>query len=548
MLRVNLDPKQVKHAKELASEIANDVQQFIDKHSSVSVERAVLRLYGVDGVAQDEHSTPLPNILIDRLMASCEDQSGVGLSTNEQIPNLERNRNSILERGVSPYFAAAMLKSGRDVQTTAELIADGSIDWIHAAQTIPSSDIAKKEQELALKAIATLDHTRRVKREKQRRYPVPIQPWRYLIVATGNIYEDRTQAKSAVLAGADIIAVIRSTAQSLLDYIPYGPTTEGFGGTFATQANFKIMRKALDEVMEQEKRYIRLVNYSSGLCMAEIAACAALEDLDMLLNDSMYGILFRDINPKRTFIDQYFGRLICSRAKIIINTGEDNYLTTSDAIDNAYTVTASQLINEALAQRSLLTPDLMGLGHAFEINPEVKNALLYELAHAQLARELFPQAPLKYMPPTKYKSTDIFYSHCLDTMFNLVSVTTGQGIHLAGILTEAIHTPLMQDRYKALSSINYVFNVARDLGNEIEFKSDGLIVKRARQVLTEVEEFLERVSKIGLMSAIAQGEFANVKRPTEGGKGLNGVFRKGNNYSNPIMELLVKDGVINEAE
>jgi len=30
--------------------------------------------------------------------------------------------------------------------------------------------------------------------------------------------------------GADIIAVIRSTAQSLLDYIPYGPTTEGFGG------------------------------------------------------------------------------------------------------------------------------------------------------------------------------------------------------------------------------------------------------------------------------------------------------------------------------
>jgi beta-lysine 5,6-aminomutase alpha subunit len=67
-------------------------------------------------------------------------------------------------------------------------------------------------------------------------------------------------------------------------------------------------------------------------------------------------------------------RLICSRAKIVINTGEDNYLTTSDAIENAYTVTGSQLINEAMAKKALLTDDLLGLGHAFEIDPEVENA------------------------------------------------------------------------------------------------------------------------------------------------------------------------------
>ena len=39
--------------------------------------------------------------------------------------------------------------------------------------------------------------------------------------------------------GADIVAVIRATAQSLLDYVPHGATTEGYGGTFATQENFK---------------------------------------------------------------------------------------------------------------------------------------------------------------------------------------------------------------------------------------------------------------------------------------------------------------------
>ena len=47
------------------------------------------------------------------------------------------------------------------------------------------------------------------------------------------------------------------------------------------------------------------------------------------------GIIFRDINMKRTFIDQCFSRMINGHAGIIINTGEDNYLTTADAFEAA---------------------------------------------------------------------------------------------------------------------------------------------------------------------------------------------------------------------
>ena len=188
------------------------------------------------------------------------------------------------------------------------------------------------------------------------RLPQAPPPLLYVIVASGNIYEDRTAAVAAAEAGAQIIAVIRSTAQSLLDYVPYGATTEGFGGTYATQENFRIMRAALDEVSERLGRYVMLTNYASGLCMPEIAAMAALERLDMLLNDSMYGILFRDINMKRTFVDQHFSRLLNARSGIIINTGEDNYLTTADAVEQAPAVLASQFINEAFAHRAGL-PD-----------------------------------------------------------------------------------------------------------------------------------------------------------------------------------------------
>jgi beta-lysine 5,6-aminomutase alpha subunit len=104
----------------------------------------------------------------------------------------------------------------------------------------------------------------------------------------------------------------------------------------------------------------------------------------------------------------------------------------------------------------------------------------------------------------------------------------------------------MQDRYQSLCSINYVFNVARELGGEIEFRKDGFIAKRAQKVLDEVEHFLIELKEIGLMEAIAKGKFANICRPVNGGKGLDGVFEKGSDYSNPVMEKLEQEGVIHE--
>ncbi len=161
----------------------------------------------------------------------------------------------------------------------------------------------------------------------------------------------------------------------------------------------------------------------------------------MMLNDALYGILFRDINMQRTLIDQYFSRVINGYAGIIINTGEDNYLTTDDAVEAAHTVLASQFINEQFALKAGIPEEQMGLGHAFEMDPSLENGFLYELAQAQMAREIFPNAPLKYMPPTKYMTGNIFMGHIQDALFNMVAIMTGQGIQLLGMLTEAIHTP-----------------------------------------------------------------------------------------------------------
>ena len=511
--KLNLDQKVVDSARQHAANIAHDMQEFIDRHTTVSTERTIVRLLGVDGV--DDVDTPLPNVVVDQIKDA-----------------------GALPTGAAYLMGNAMVQTGKTPQKIAEDMAAGKLD-ITKLPTCTQEEAAEALKPVIKKTFEKIDAQIAKRKEYLSTIGEGPEPYIYVIVATGNIYEDVVQAQAAARQGADVIAVIRTTAQSLLDYVPYGPTTEGFGGTYATQENFRIMRKALDEVGEEVGRYIRLCNYSSGMCMPEIAAMGALERLDMMLNDAIYGILFRDINMQRTLVDQFMSRVIIGYCGIIFNSGEDNYLTTDDAIEAAHTVTASQFINEQFAVLANIPEEQMGLGHAFEMDPSTEDGFLLELAQAQMAREIFPKARLKYMPPTKFMTGNIFRGHLQDALFNLVTVWTHQSILLTGMLTEAIHTPFMQDRYLSIENAKYIFNNCRHIGDEIEFKEGGIIQSRAHEVLKKADDLLAEVEKEGLFSTIEKGIFGGVKRPFDGGHGLEGVCTKGENYFNPFIPLFM---------
>src|SRR5215470_7575303 len=507
-----IDGRIVDECRDLAAHVAQGVMAFIREHTTVSIERTVLRAYGVDGA--DPDGVPLVNTCVERVRKSGQ-----------------------LGRGIAFFLGRHLVRGAADPQEAAEIIAYGQ-EPEPGAPGPSVEEIARALAPHTRAAIERIDAARRHRDADRERLGTGPTPLKYVIVATGNIYDDADQARAAAQAGADIIAVIRSTAQSLIDYVPIGATTEGYGGTWATQENFRIVRAALDEEQERQGRYLQQVNYSSGLCMPEIAYLAAVERLDMLLNDAMYGILFRDINPRRTLCDQYFSRRIIARAGIVINTGEDNYLTTADAVEAAHTVVASELVNEAFARLAGLPDELMGLGHAFEIDKGVEDSLLLEWAQAQLVRQIFPRHPIKWMPATKHKSGDVFWSHRVDGLFDLVGIATGQSIELLGMMTEAIHNPYLMDRFIALKGANYVYRAARHLGDEIEWKPDGRVVRRAQQVLAEARDLLRVVRSEGLFSAVARGVFADVKRPETGGRGLEGVVGRSPDYTNLLLEAL----------
>lgn len=510
--KLGLDPGMVESCRQAAAEIARQVTDGVAGRTTTSIERTVARFLGIDGV--DDSRVPIPNVVVDQV----HERGGLG-------------------RGIAYWLGNAMVHTGRSAAELGRLVAERRLDLCALPATDPDRARGLVTEECQ-RAFAAIHDARTGRVEARRALMADVTPLLYVLTATGNVHEDVVHALSVAENGGAIVSVIRSTAQSLLDYVPHGATTEGYGGTFATQENFRIMRAALDEWSVEGGRYMLLSGFCSGLCMPEIAAIGAIEGVDNMVNDALYGILYRDINIGRTLVDQRFSRMINGHFGIVINTGEDNYLRTADAVAAAPSVVASQFVNYFLARESGVPDEQIAVGNAFEIDPAVTNGLLYEWAQAQLTRELFPDCPVKYMPPTKHMEGNPLRTHACDSLFNLVTVATRQRIQTIGVPTEGVHTPHIQDRVFGLENCRYVANFARDLADEIEFAEGGVVRRRAAEVLASAERLLTEIVHIGLVGAVEAGVFGNVSRGRLDGRGADGIVEVDDDYLNPCTELM----------
>ncbi|HST33266.1 MAG TPA: lysine 5,6-aminomutase subunit alpha, partial [Solirubrobacteraceae bacterium] len=73
--KLDLDPGVIASCREAASQIAAQVSQEIAGKTTVSVERTITRLLGVDGV--NELDAPLPNVLVDHVRDRGELDKGI---------------------------------------------------------------------------------------------------------------------------------------------------------------------------------------------------------------------------------------------------------------------------------------------------------------------------------------------------------------------------------------------------------------------------------------------------------------------------------------
>jgi len=208
MATLRIDWEKVNLAREAARQIAEDVHAYTQEFTTTTIERSICRLFGVDGV--DAMGVPLPNVIVDHIAS-----------------------RQLLGFGAAYWLGQATISHGKEPQELAEAVAQGELD-LTQTEPVDLFEIQLWAEKKAEEALAKIHHNRIIREEKLSEFGDHSGPLIYVIVATGNIYEDIVQARAAAVQGADVIAVIRTTGQSLLDYVPYGATTEGFGGTMAT--------------------------------------------------------------------------------------------------------------------------------------------------------------------------------------------------------------------------------------------------------------------------------------------------------------------------
>ena len=115
--KLGLDFKRVHYARELASGIASNVQEFVESFTTVAVERTLCRMAGIDGT--DSNEVPLPNIMTDFL-----------------------KERGVINQGVLFYIANAMVNTGLSPQEIAEKVSSGQLD-ITTLPVVPKESISE---------------------------------------------------------------------------------------------------------------------------------------------------------------------------------------------------------------------------------------------------------------------------------------------------------------------------------------------------------------------------------------------------------------------
>src|SRR3954462_8634188 len=122
--KLDLDPATVRRARSLARKVARPIVRIAQQHTTVSVERATLRLAGLEGA--DTEGTPWVNRLVDVVRADVGLEHGVAL----------------------PVWDAVRRGEGADLQELAERASAGAV-----GSRVPGGPDAKRPRPAASRAV-----------------------------------------------------------------------------------------------------------------------------------------------------------------------------------------------------------------------------------------------------------------------------------------------------------------------------------------------------------------------------------------------------------
>ncbi len=363
-------------------------------------------------------------------------------------------------------------------------------------------------------------------------------------IASGRFEDDIRRMRMAAWHGADHIMVIRTLGQSHFDGLIEG-TPEGVGGIPITRKQIRATRKALDMIEVEVGREINLHSYVSGIAGPEIAVLFAEEGINGAHQDPQYNILYRNINPVRSFVDAGVSKTIMANFNIMQIDGAHNANATAKY---GYKVMPELLVQHAINSLFSLKVGMKKEYIALSTVPPDASplpSLRLDIPYASLLRKVFKGFRFRAQMNTKYVESDTREATVNHTLNALISKLTKADIQSTITPDEGRNVPWHYNSINAINTAKQTL-IAADGIKEIVKIDEGKEKEIEREILERAVLFLEEIIEVGgYFNALQEGFFVDsgyypervgdgIKRPQNGGDEAGTIVKRAEDYLAPV--------------
>ena len=364
-------------------------------------------------------------------------------------------------------------------------------------------------------------------------------------IASGRFEDDIRRMRMAAYHGADHIMVIRTAGQSHMDGLLEG-TPQGVGGVPITRKQVRAQRKALDMIEDEVGRPINYHSYVSGVAGPEIAVMFTEEGVNGAHQDPQYNVLYRNINMIRSFVDAAESKKIMAFGGLAQIDGAHNANATArDAWKVMPELLVQHAINSRMSEKIGIAKDLICLSTvppAAPPSPDLKLNLPYALA----LREFFSDYKMRAQMNTKYMDSSTREATVTHVLNLLISRLTSADIQSTITPDEGRNVPWHVYNIEALDTAKQAMMGMDDLMGMLEFKKEGYLVEKKREIQERAILMLEEIIQMGgYFKAVEEGMFVDsgyypersgdgIARSATGGIGAQTVIKRAADYLAPV--------------
>ncbi len=356
-------------------------------------------------------------------------------------------------------------------------------------------------------------------------------------IASGRFEDDIRRMRMAAWHGADHIMVIRTLGQSHFDGLIEG-TPEGVGGIPITRKQIRATRKALDLIEDEVGRPINFHSYVSGIAGPEIAVLFAEEGVNGAHQDPQYNILYRNINPVRSFVDAAVAKRIMASVNMLQIDGAHNANATAKyGFKVMPELFVQHAINSLFSLKVGMKKELIALS---TVPPDAPPwpSLRLDIPYAVALRKVFKDFRFRAQMNTKYIESDTREATVNHTLNTLISRLTSVDVQSTITPDEGRNVPWHYNSINAINTAKQTLIASDGIKKVLKIRENGYMKKKVRELIERAVLFLEEIIEIGgYFKALEEGFFVDsgmypervgdgIKRPIDEGNETGTVVKR----------------------